>query len=355
MPEQYADFSAATTVATGGYTAGAGALNVASTGAPFPSTGTFSVVILDGSTGATKVLLRVTAKNSTTQWAVTAEGTDANAVAGDNVYAVLSVSGLDQIRSDMSQRGAYGSLPASSKNGNVYRSSDGPYVLRDNGATFDANHSPAVVIPGPVSNWTWVNQTSNAVTANAYDASGVVAMNIPDCATLNWRLLTQTPPGQPYSAIAWMKAAMFWKNSQLMGLYFYDGTKLMGIELLSQSNGATPAVPQQYIRVEKITNVGADSSTAMVLGESGGSQVTSRTIAISANAGVWFKIRRDSTSLYFDWSLDGVKFYNLFSETTGTFITPTKVGFGGVSVCSVSTLFVNISLLSFAIPANATL
>ena len=45
--EQYVDLAAATTVASGGYTAGSGVLNVGSTAGSFPGAPNFSVVITD--------------------------------------------------------------------------------------------------------------------------------------------------------------------------------------------------------------------------------------------------------------------------------------------------------------------
>ncbi len=83
-----------TTVAAGGYTAGSGALNVASTSTgsgalPFPVTGVFSVSISDPTTRIVKTLLEVTAINSATQFATTsAAGLDVNALVGDLVEAV---------------------------------------------------------------------------------------------------------------------------------------------------------------------------------------------------------------------------------------------------------------------------
>lgn len=113
MSEQFANYPAATTVAVGGYTAGSGVLNVASTAGSFPGSGTFTVVIQDQTTGAAKVVLRVSAINSSTQFAVAAEGTDANANAGDNVYAVLSAAAMAQFKTDCQQGtdGAWTAMP----------------------------------------------------------------------------------------------------------------------------------------------------------------------------------------------------------------------------------------------------
>ncbi len=91
--EQLVDL-AYTTVAAGGYTAGSGVLNVASTSTgsgalPFPLTEVFSVSISDPTTRIVKTLLKVTAINSGTQFATASiAGLDVNALVGDLVEAV---------------------------------------------------------------------------------------------------------------------------------------------------------------------------------------------------------------------------------------------------------------------------
>jgi hypothetical protein len=89
--EQFAN-NCNTTIAAGGYTAGSGVLNVVSTGAPFPQVGNFSISIYDAATKALKVILTVTAINSETQFAVTAEGSDANANVDDIVRGGMLTS-----------------------------------------------------------------------------------------------------------------------------------------------------------------------------------------------------------------------------------------------------------------------
>lgn len=100
MAEQLANF--AYTTVTGGYTAGSGVLNVASTSTgsgiqPFPLSGTFDVSISDHTTTppTPKALLEVTAINSGTQFAVTnSGGVDVNMNAGDIVQIVMTVRSL---------------------------------------------------------------------------------------------------------------------------------------------------------------------------------------------------------------------------------------------------------------------
>lgn len=92
-----------TTVAAGGYTAGSGVLNVASTSAgsgplPFPGAATFSVSISDPTTHVVKTLLRVTGINSSTQFATASvAGLDVSCVLGDIVEAVIDSVALTAI------------------------------------------------------------------------------------------------------------------------------------------------------------------------------------------------------------------------------------------------------------------
>lgn len=92
MAEQIPGNFASTRVAVGGYTAGSLVLNVLSTATPFPAVGTYSLVVYNNTVNPAvpRGILRASAVNSATQFAVAAEGTDFNAVAGDYVYAVIS-------------------------------------------------------------------------------------------------------------------------------------------------------------------------------------------------------------------------------------------------------------------------
>lgn len=85
------------------YTAGSGVLNVVSTGAPWPQVGTFTVQLQN----PTLTLLRVTAVNSGTQWAVTAEANDTNTNSGTAVFGtILSAAAFAQIKLDGSGPGS---------------------------------------------------------------------------------------------------------------------------------------------------------------------------------------------------------------------------------------------------------
>jgi hypothetical protein len=69
----------------------------------------------------------------------------------------------------------------------------------------------------------------------------------------------------------------------------------------------------------------------------------------------WLQLRNDGTTLYYDVSWDGANFTNLYSESVGAFITPTAIGFGGVSVIASTTTFIKLILHNWLEVGNATL
>lgn len=96
MAEQFAN--QCSTFLIGGYTAGSGFINVGSTGAPWPQIPTFTIQLQN----AAMTLLRVTAVNSATQWAVTAESNDLSTNGGTTVLGtVLSAAAFANILSGM--------------------------------------------------------------------------------------------------------------------------------------------------------------------------------------------------------------------------------------------------------------
>lgn len=92
-----------TTVASGGYTAGSGVLNVAATSPVSLNAGdTCALLVYRVIAGVITpiVLLKATAVNSSTQFAAVAEGSDANALINDVVINVNSVRSMTQIMQD---------------------------------------------------------------------------------------------------------------------------------------------------------------------------------------------------------------------------------------------------------------
>jgi hypothetical protein len=316
--ENYVDFSAATTVASGGRTSGATTLNVASTGSPFPSAGNFSVVITDQSTGAAKVILRVTAINSGSQWAVTPEGTDASANAGDNVYAVLSAAGLDGIRADCNQTGTRANLPSTTgqKAGNRYKCTDSPYEFIFDGTAW----RPFIFgyrVDEPLSaNFAWTNQGSSTITTT----NGGILLKVPPNSGDSLRLQQLSTISAPYTCDIAFMANCYNQNFTDAGLVLYDssGGKLVTFQT-QNSNSNGPPLSLGTARWNSTTSFNASEN--FLNGAS--------TIELFGSVGplFWMRIYDDNTNRNFYFSMDGIVFNLVFQETRTNFLTPNKIGF----------------------------
>ncbi len=194
-----------------------------------------------------------------------------------------------------------------------------------------------------ISDFTWVNQGSS--TATQVLANGPIMATLEDASGLEWRGLFKNVLGAaPYKVQAQLRGlSAGYSNSQNIGLYFYDGTQLMGFECLIQSGGVLP-------RVERINSVTSDNGTAATYGSQSQAQMFNPYLSP-----MWLQLRNDGTDLYFDYSLDGANFINLWSEAVGSFITPTQYGFGGFSDTSGGQPSVICDLLAWVETNNATL
>lgn len=195
-----------------------------------------------------------------------------------------------------------------------------------------------------LSAFTWVNQ--GTATAKQTQANGPIQITVIDNATSNWRLLKQAVPATPYKLVVELRSTHpRAANSQAACLYFYDGTKLEGFEFLSALAGVQPAI-------FKMNDTGGTGRSQVSAG-----YFTAEVAASvdSFKAPVWLQFRNDGTSIYFDWSVDGLNFTNLYSETMATFITPTSIGIGALSVANDTSQWVEVNVLGWNFVANATL
>lgn len=251
--------------------------------------------------------------------------------------AVTSVNGLTgAVVLPTYTLGAFASLPGSGVTvGDQYQSTDGPYRFVWTGSVWQAfynNH--AVGVPGPSSGWTHVNFGTNVTLS---DAAGVIGIQIADNAALNWRIITKAVTATPYHRETFIRSSLLAANSTIAGYYFYDGTKLMGVECLAQ------VTSQFSLRVQKITNV----TTA------GATPFTTSTAFIGGieYGGIWIRLGNNGTNLTFDWALERGDWQNLFTEAVGTFITPTQYGVGGICTTGTAPNGVRIQFLADTLTA----
>jgi hypothetical protein len=186
------------------------------------------------------------------------------------------------------------------------------------------------VLPNPpaLSAFTWVNQGSDTTSNNGNS----IMVSIPSVGSLSWGILKKTAPVAPWSVADYTKAAMVSSgNAQDVGLYLYDGTKLLGIEVLVQG--------RPILRIERINNVTTDNSTVFTqsFGATDFFQWPN-----PMTGGMFVRWRDDGTTLFADYSLDGSNWFNLYSEAVGAFITPTAYGFGGLNDLSAQPLKLSV-------------
>lgn len=226
------------TLLNGAYTSGSGVLNVDSTAAPFPQTGNFRVAVADPTTFAVKVLLKVTAINSATQFAVTAEGSDANGADNDLCKLVLTNDGLGSMFADALQFGTYANLPATTNQrlGNRYLCTDSPYECVFDGSAWD-HFIPSIgqVTQPPTSGWSWVNQGG----ASVVTTHGGLQLLAPAGAGDNHRVYVRTPGNSTFVASLLFTPEIFTENSVFCGLYFREsGTGKLSAIGVTNSGGS---------------------------------------------------------------------------------------------------------------------
>jgi hypothetical protein len=169
--------------------------------------------------------------------------------------------------------------------------------------------------PPDLSVWTVLNEGSSVLSQAT--TPGPIAISIPDTTLLNWRGLVQPVVAAPYTYTAFIRSMQYPNGLQSVGMSFYDGTKLMSLEQLTQG----PL--HSFLRVEKIDNITTDGSTC--------ANTANPTYAGFTYGGLWVQLSNDGTDLSFRFSLDGQNWNVLYSEPVGEFVTPTHVGFTGLS------------------------
>ena len=225
----------------------------------------------------------------------------------------------------------------SSTFGGVGPGNDGTAPVWEGGNAVAGINAGVNFIAPTVASFAWVNQNSGSTTQTI--SGGPILMALPNLSGLNWQGLFLSPPSAPYKVRALVRANNpIPSGTAAAGLYFYDGTKLEGFEFL--------AVASYLPRVERMTNVTTASATVYTgVSPSGTSPWYSP---------LWIQLRNDGTDIWFDYSTDGINFINVYDEAVGTFITPTKIGFGGVNLTpTTNTLYIN--LLRWVVYADATL
>lgn len=313
LPEEFANL-AETTVATGGYTAGSGILNVASTALPFPQVGIFRVAINDPTSVTVKVILAVTGINSSTQFAVSAEGADANALHNDLVTAVLTAGAILHLRSDISGAGAFADLPSTTHAsiGDRYMARDG-FAWRFDGLVWVPVGDAMKMKKPVVGSYTAVNLATASLTDGS---NGLYARDAANESGLHiWKLAA---PSAPYTLSVRVRGFVEQQSGKApgFGIGFRHNSDGKFEALMVGNNFSTGFNPGTWIGVDYWTT--ATTFSAALAGPTRFNEVASD---------VWLRIVDDNTNKLFKFSLDGVNWETILSETRTTNFTADEIGF----------------------------
>lgn len=302
--EQYSNLASTTLGAN--YTAGSGVLQVVTTAPPFPTSGNFRVFVADPTTGVVKVILKVTAVTDGTHFAVTAEGTDANAVTADVVKVSLTAGGMDAIRGDLVQTGALASA-VNNKAGNLYLPKDALNILRDTGSAFDT-FGPVWGLANP-NLQSWTQQDFGSCTSDVTHG-GISIENPTTEGAFNTHALVFNAPATPYHVEFGYVHFKNGSGNYMCGACFSDGTKYEIFDPFFQD-------AQGSMVCFYLTN--ATSFGGTPINSSFGSTFGYPYV-------YWVRLGDDGTNKTWDISVDGFIWKNIGSEARTTNLTATKLG-----------------------------
>src|SRR5580693_5015834 len=298
-----------TTLASG-YTSGGTSISITSaTG--FPSTGTFSVLILDQTTKAPKLLLTCTARSGTTL-TTTPESTDTNCSSGDIVIAgMLSVRSVNQIFTDFNGYGTVSSRPsAPNAIGSIYVGSDSCYdQARWNGSGWDQFIAGMLCLPPAAATFSVAAQGADGTEASFSNATDALIWKTRASSGNNLCLrVTSSYPGTPFR-----KRCRFRFNNaaaafEHFGICLYDGSLARAYGIGLRQDDA------RIITYEwsDLTTPNADHAGFMP--------------HPTLRGGVWeLWYGDDGTTRSFYVVQDGQNPYLWLQETSTTFLTPTGV------------------------------
>jgi hypothetical protein len=167
----------------------------------------------------------------------------------------------------------------------------------------------------PTTGWTLLNATPAFLTFDNF--ASPVAVGIDGQSALEWALAYQPIPGATYTVTGTVdcRNANPTTNTTVCGFFLTDGTKLEGIAIITESGGLGGEINLVVYQVPTVT--------------SGGSQIVGPTHALIPSYAT-FKVQDNGTNRVWSYYSNG-GFVTALTEASGTFLTPTGVGIGGVN------------------------
>jgi hypothetical protein len=339
MAEQLANLYGAASPVTlaSNYTIGSGSISVSSaTGAP--TTGTFSLTILNASTGAVILIFRVTSVSGTT-FSGAAEGTDTNAPSGSIVVGtMMTAAAVAQIKEDAIAPSTNANLVlAGPSSGLAAAASFRALVAADlpsgGGAFIQALTAPVAANFTPVN----YNTGSGVTTTQANLSSPVTAITIRQedpSSTGNMAALGKSTIASTFTVTAAFSIAGDIQGSLYAGLWLNDGSTksiVFGNNLLAQNDGNFYVI---YSYTTFLQGSGGGVYTPTGAGNFGGPLL-------------WLRVQETASARNYYVSSDGVTFFLYYTESNTAHFTTAKYGFAVMFRTNVHTGDGGITCYSF--------
>jgi hypothetical protein len=305
------------------YTAGSGFIQVSNatdpvSGATLPSTGTFSLTILNAETGAVYLIFRVTSVSGTTLTGA-AEGPDANAPMGSAVVGtMLTVDAIDQIEADILATPS-GVTAGSYTNTNLTVNAAGRITAASNGSggglSFDDLYYPGVINPNTLS-FSWLTPQGSATATDT--TNGGLTVMIPSTSG-DYLFIYGTAIGSFVSLISALKITSPIQNFLVQGLFLVEQSTGKITTFVCSSATASPPGSNAVI-VQHYTNY--TTFLANIANQ----------LSYGPIYTLWYpRIQIVSGNLLYQLSGDGINFETFYSESITAFFTtgPSHWGFGG--------------------------
>lgn len=241
------------------------------------------------------------------------EGTSQSAHADlDPVYHVLTAGALENLSAGQVQSGLYSGRPAAGQAGRLYLPTDGRFVDRDTGSSWESWGPLNRMYRPALADFTWVNQGA----ATAVEEGGGLLVTAPALAGANNRLLVRAIPAAPFTVTVCLHANMWGQTYPHCGLVLRDSVLGRHVDWRIQWFGSYCSfLAGKWLSP---TSLSADYS------------MSSHPLGAMLQAPVWLRISDDgtgtATARKFQVSWDGLTFVTLHSTSRTDFITPDQIG-----------------------------
>lgn len=220
---------------------------------------------------------------------------------GDNTFAKPPGGGLI---------GPFGSLPAAGISGRQYYCTDTGLLLLDNGTSWDRiNGGPLTYFTAPPSS----GLTTTAMGSDTFSADKDARLLAMAASGSAWRVEYRTlSPTSNYTATAYVEVPEPGANAVIAGLVILDSS---GTKLIAFGPGNNSSFGVFVFGATALNGINSTRGSATSL----------------VTCPNWYRIRDDGTNNNFEYSINGVDWVTVLTESRSGFLTPAYIGWGGVN------------------------